>query len=116
MPNLNKKSQQYLFKNKFYKGRKSKAELIKESSIMMSCSILLIFINYLIPQKSRFFNTFNNNLKGIFSNILEIIFYLTEVMIVVFIVFSFLTSVILIIGSLNRILKVILSKRKIRYR
>ena len=117
MPRLNNKSKQYLFKNKLNLGRKSKSQLLKESFIMLATSIFLIVLNYLIPRKIELFSSFNTNLIGIFSNILEIINYLGQVFIVLFLIFSYICSLILIIGGLNRILKAVLrNTRKIRYR
>ena len=117
MPNLNNKSKQYLFKNKLNVGRKSKSELIRESFYMIAIAIFLVFINYLIPQKAKFLSTFNSNLRGIISNLTEMFFYLCEVILVLFIIFSLLLSLILFIGSLNRLLKVILRKsKKINFR
>ena len=116
MPKLNNKSQQYLFKNKLNRGLKSNVELIRESSFMMSGSIFLIFIIYLIPEKNKFFNNFGGNFEGIFSSILEITYYLLEIIIVLFMVISILISAILIIGSFNRLLKLLFRKRRIRYR
>ena len=117
VPKLNNKSKQYLFKNKLNVGRKSKRELLKESILMIIVAIFLIFVNYLIPHKVKFLNSFSSNLRGIFSNLWEIFFYLCEVTLVIFIVFSLLLSLILVIGSLNRLLKTLLRKsRKINFR
>ena len=72
MPNIKRKSRQYLFKNKLYKRGKSKRDLIKESSFMMIVGLFLLLINYFIPQKIELFNSFKNNVIGTFNNLLEI--------------------------------------------
>ena len=115
MPNIKRKSRQYLFKNKLYKRGKSKRDLIKESSYMMIVGLFLLLINYLIPQKIELFNSFKNNVINTINNILEILSYSLEILIVLLICFTFLISLFLIAGSINRIVKLLLP-RKIRFR
>ena len=117
MPKIKYKSKQYLFKNKLNIRRKSKGELIKESIFMMILALFLLLINYLIPQKVKLFNSFKENLIDIFNNLLDILFYSFEILIVLLICFSILVSIFLITGSLNRLFKLILRKsKKIRIR
>ena len=117
MPNIKRKSRQYLFKNKLYKRGKSKRDLIKESSFMMIVGLFLLLINYFIPQKIELFNSFKNNVIGILNNLLEIFSYLLEILIVLLICFTFLISLFLIAGSINRIVKLLLPRsRKIWFR
>ena len=117
MPNIKRKSRQYLFKNKLNKRVKSKRELISESFFMMILGLFLLLINYLIPQKIKFFISFKNNIIDSFNNLLEIFSYTLEILIVILICLSLLISIILIVGSINRIIKLILSRsRKARFR
>ena len=117
MPNIKRKSRQYLFKNKLYKRGKSKTELIKESFFMMIVGLFLLLINYLIPQKIELFYSFKNNVIGTLNNLLEIFSYSLEILIVLLICFTLLISIFLIVGSLNRIVKIVLPRsRKIRFR
>ena len=117
MPNIKRKSRQYLFKNKLNKRGKSKRDLIKESFFMMIVGLFLLLINYLIPQKMELFNSFKNNIFDILRNLLEISLYSLEIFIVLLISFSILLSLFLITGSINRIFKVVLPKsRKIGIR
>ena len=117
MPNIKRKSRQYLFKNKLNKRVKSRREVIKESLSMMIIGLLLLLINYLIPQKMELFNSFTNNIFDIFSNILEILFFSLEILIVLFISFTILLALFLIVGSISRIIKLIFPKsRKISTR
>ena len=117
MPNIKRKSRQYLFKNKLNKRVKSKRELIKESLFMMTVGLFLLLINYLIPQKMYLFKSFKNNVIDTLTNLLEILSYSLEILIVLLICFTLLISLFLITGSINRILKVVFSKsRKIRLR
>ena len=117
MPNIKRKSSQYLFKNKLNKRGKSRRELIKESFFMMIIGLFLLLINYLIPQKIELFNSFKNNVINTINNILEILSYSLEILIVLLICFTFLISLFLIAGSINRIVKLLLPRsRKIRFR
>ena len=117
MPNIKRKSRQYLFKNKLNKRVKSKRELVKESFSMMIVGLFLLLINYLIPQKLELFNSFKNNVIDTIINLLEILTYSLEILIVLFICFTLSISLFLIAGSVNRIVKLILPKsRNIRFR
>ena len=110
IPKLNKKSDKYLFKKKLSLRRKSKSKLIKESLIMLSSSVLIIYLNYLIPNKILVFNNLLNNFSKLFGNFLKSITYVYEIFLVIFIIISAILSLILIIGSFSRILKI--AKRK----
>ena len=117
MPNIKRKSKQYLFKNKIYKRGKSRRDLKKESFFMMIVGLFLLLVNYLIPQKIELFNSFKNNLLGTFNNLIEILSYSFEILIVLLICFTFLISLFLIAGSINRIFKLLLPRsRKIWFR
>jgi len=51
IPNLNIKSDKYIFKKKLNLRRKSKKRLFTESFILFIFSVSLVYINYLIPNK-----------------------------------------------------------------
>ena len=117
MPYIKRKSRQYLFKNKLNKRVKSRREVIKESLFMMIVGLFLLLINYLIPQKTELFTSFRNNVINTLNNLLEILSYSLEILIVLLICFTFLISLFLIAGSINRIVKLLLPRsRKIRFR
>ena len=117
MPNIKRNSRQYLFKNKLNKRGKSRRELMKESFFMMIIGLFLLLINYLIPQKMELFDSFKNNVINTFNNLLEILSYSLEILIVLLICLTLLISIILIAGSINRIVKLFLTKsRNIRFR
>ena len=117
MPNIKKKSRQYLFKNKLNKRGKSRRDLIKESFFMMIFGLFLLLINYSIPQKMDLFNSFKNNVMNTLDNLLEILYYSFEILIVLLICSTLLISIFLIAGSINRIVKILLPKsRKIKLR
>ena len=108
--NLNKNSDKFLFKKKLSLRRKSKSKLIKESFIMIFFSILLIYLNYLIPNKILIFKNILNNFSKLITNVLDSISYIYEICLSIFIIFSLILALILLIGSFTRILKVV--KRK----
>ena len=112
MPRIKNKSRQYLFKNRLNIRLKSKRELIKESFLMMIFAFFLFLINFFIPQKLILFYSFKKNIIHIFSNVLEILFHSLEILIVLFISFTILLSLFLIVGSINRIVKVIIPKSR----
>ena len=110
IPNLNKNSDKYLFKKKLSLRRKSKGKLINESFMMLFFSALIIYLNYLIPNKISIINNLLDNFSKLFINFLDSISYLYEICLSIFIIFSLIFALVLIIGSLSRILKVL--KRK----
>ena len=110
IPNLNKNSDKYFFKKKLSLRRKSKSKLINESFIMILFSAIIIYLNYLIPNKISIFKNLLINFNKLFANVLDSISYFYEICLSIFIVFSLTFALILIIGSFSRILKVV--KRK----
>ena len=110
IPNLNIKTDKYIFKKKLNLRRKSKRRLFTESFFLFILSVLLVYIIYLIPNKNLLLqnlpSTFNKSfllLIGLFSS-------LYEIFLVIFIFVSSFIALILMIGSINRLFKV--SKRK----
>ena len=117
MPNIKRKSRQYLFKNKLCQRGKSRREQLKESFFMMIVGLFLLLINYLIPQKNELFNSVKNNAIDTLNNLLEIVSYSLEIVIVLLICFTLLISIFLIAGSINRLIKLFFSRsRKNRLR
>ena len=110
IPNMNKNSDKYFFKKKLSLRRKSKSKLIKESFIMLIFSFLIIYLNYLIPNKISIFSNLLDNFSKLITNILDSFTYLYEICITVIIIFSLILALILLVGSFSRMLKVV--KRK----
>ena len=115
MPRIKNKSRQYLFKNKLNIRRKSKKQLIKESFLMMLFGLFLILLNLFIPEKMVLFNSFKKNIFDILNNILEIILLSKDILIVLFISFTILLSLFLLVGSVNRLIKVTFSRSRNMY-
>ena len=112
MPNLNKNSEKYFFKKKLTLRRKSKRKLLNESILMILLSALIIFLNYLVPEKTLIFSSFYSNLNKSFSVSLELLSHLYEICLVLFIVISLILALFLFIGALTRTLKIIRIKTK----
>ena len=110
IPNLNIKSDKYIFKKKLNLRRKSKRRLFTESFFLFILSVLLVYINYLIPNKNLLLQNLPSTFNKSFLLLFELLSYLYEIFLVIFIFVSSFTALILMIGSLNRLFKV--SKRK----
>ena len=106
IPNLNINSNKYIFKKKLSLRRKSKGRLFIESALMFLLSLLLVYINYLIPNKDLLFQNVPINLNKSLSLIIELFSSLTQVLLVIFIFISTLTILILLIGSLYRLIRI----------
>ena len=112
IPNLNKKSDKFFFKKKLSLSRKSKSKLIKESFVMLFFSVLIIYFNFLIPNKLSILKGVFTNFSNLITKIFESLPYIYEICLAIFIIFSFIFSLILILGSFSRLLKVLKRKTK----
>ena len=110
IPNLNIKPDKYIFKKKLNLRRKSKKRLFTESFFLFILSVLLVYINYLIPNKNLLLQNLPSKFNKSFLLLIDLFSYLYEIFLVVFIFLSSFTAFILMIGSLYRLLRV--SKRK----
>ena len=110
IPNLNIKSDKYIFKKKLNLRRKSRRRLFTESFLLFILSVLLVYINYLIPNKNLLLENLPSTFNKSFLLFIELFSYLYEIFLVIFIVVSSFTALILMMGSFNRLFKV--SKRK----
>ena len=110
IPNLNIKSDKYIFKKKLNLRRKSKRRLFTESFFLFVLSVLLVYINYLIPNKNLMLQNLPSTFNKTFLLLIELFSNLYEIFLVIFIFPSSFTAFILIIGSFYRLFKI--SKRK----
>ena len=110
IPNLNIKSDKYIFKKKLNLRRKSKRRLFTESFFLFILSVLLVYINYLIPNKNLLIQKLPSSFNKSFLLLIELFSYLYEIILVIFIFVSSFIALIFMIGSLNRLFRV--SKRK----
>ena len=110
IPNLNIKSDKYIFKKKLNLRRKSKRRLFTEAFFLFTFSVLLVYINYLIPNKNLLLQNLPSTFNKSFLLFIDLFSYLYEIFLVIFIIVSSITALILMVGSFNRLFKV--SKRK----
>ena len=112
IPNLNMKSDKYIFKKKLTLRRKSKRRLFSESAFFLIMSILLVYINFLIPNKSLLLENLPKTFNKSFGLIIELFSSLSEIILVIFIFVSSFAALVFMIGAFYRLFKI--SKRKSR--
>ena len=110
IPNLNIKSDKYIFKKKLNLRRKSKRRLFTESFFLFILSVLLVYINYLIPNKNLLLQKLPSTVNNSFLLLIDLFSYLYEIFLVFYIFVSTFTALILMLGSFYRLFRV--SKRK----
>ena len=110
IPNLNIRSDKYIFKKKLTLRRKSKRRLFTESFILFILSVLLVYINYLIPNKKLLLQNLPTTINKSFLLFIDFFSYLYEIFLVIFIFASYFTAFIFMVGSFYRLFRV--SKRK----
>ena len=113
IPNLNMKSDKYIFKKKLTLRRKPKKRLFIESALMLISSLFLIYINYLIPNKSLLLFNASTDLNRIFLLFVDLFSSLSGLILLLLIFISYFGSLILFIGFLNRIIKIANKKTRI---
>ena len=110
IPKMNMKSDKYIFKKKLSLKRKSKKRLLIESLSMFTLSCLLVYINYLIPNKNLLFQNLPTTLNKTLILITDLFSNLYLVLLVIFIISSLFFSLLLFIGSFYRLYRI--TKRK----
>ncbi len=117
IPNKNKKNNKYIFKKKLPLRRKSKSRLFTESVFMFFVSLLLVYINYLIPNKILLLQNLPTAFNKIWLLFIQFCSMLPEILLVIFMLTSLLSSLFLIIGSFYRIVRILNRKtKKISYK
>ena len=112
IPNLNIKPDKYIFKKKLNLRRKSKRRLFTESFFLFILSVLLVYINYLIPNKNLMLQNLPSTFNKSFLLLIDLFSYLYEIFLVIFIFFSSFTSLLLLLGSFYRLFRVSMKKSK----
>ena len=113
IPNLNKKSDKYIFKKRLSLRRKSKRRLFIESGIMLILSIVCVYLNYLIPNKNLLFQNLPTTLTRSFELLIDLFLNLFDIFLVIFTFVSYLLTLILFIGFVSRVVKIINRKTRI---
>ena len=107
--NFNNNSDKYIFKKKSNFKRKSNRRLFTESILMFIMSILIVYLNYLIPNKVSLLQNLPAILNKSFLLIIDIFSVLYDLFLLCFIFISWFIALILLIGSFYRLFRV--SKR-----
>ena len=110
IPNLNKRSDKYIFKKKLSLRRKSKKTLLIESALLFVFSLFLVYINNLIPNKNFLLKNLPATFNKSFLLLIDLFLSLYEIFLVIFFIVSSFTALILMIGSIYRLIRV--SRRK----
>ena len=110
IPNLKMKSDKYIFKKKLSLRRKSKRRIFTEAAFLFVLSILLVYINFLIPNKNLLLQNLPNSINQSLISLINLFSNVYQIFLVLFIFVSYFTSLILMIGSIYRLIR--LSKRK----
>ena len=112
IPNINMNSNKYIFKKKLSLRRKSKRRLFTEAGLLFILSLLLVYLNYLIPNKYLLLQNIPTSLNKSFILAIDLFFNLYDIGLVIFIFVSYLISLILMIGSFYRLFRVVKRKSK----
>ena len=112
IPNLNIKSDKYIFKKKINLRRKSKRRLFTESFFLFIFSALLVYINYLIPNKNLLLQNLPSTFNKSFLLLIDLFSSLYDIFLVIFIFASSFAALILMIGSIYRLFRVFKRKSK----
>ena len=110
--NLKMKSDKYIFKKKLSLRRKSKRRLLSESAFLFVMSFLLVYINYLIPNKNLLLKNLPSIFQKSFLSLIDLFSNLYEIFLVIFIFVSSFISFILMIGSIYRLFRVVNRRSK----
>ena len=110
--NLNMKSDKYIFKKKLNLRRKSKGRLFTESLFLFVLSLLLVYVNYLIPNKSFLLKNFPMTFNKSLLLTIDLFLNLYELFLIIYIFVSSIIGFVLIIGSLYRLFKIYKKKSK----
>ena len=112
IPNFNMNSDKYIFKKKLSLKRKSKRRLFSESALLLFLSFLLVYINYLIPNKNLLLKNIPATFYKSLLSVIDLFSNLYELFLVIYICLSSITALFLILGSFYRLFKIYNRKTK----
>ena len=112
IPNLKNNSDKYIFKKKLTLRRKSNKRLITESVFMFILSLILFYINYLIPNKILLLKNIPLAFSKSYLLVIDLFSHIYEIFLVVFILFSSILILFLLAGSFYRFFRI--CKKKTR--
>ena len=112
IPKFNMNSDKYIFKKKLSLKRKSKRRLFSESVFLLFLSFLLVYINYLIPNKNLLLKNIPATFYKSLISVIDLFSNLYELFLVIYICLSSITALFLMLGSFYRLLKIYKRKTK----
>ena len=112
IPNVKVNSNKYIFKKKLSLRRKSKRRLFTEATLLFILSLLLVYLNYLIPNKYLLIQNLPTSLNKSFILAIDLFSNLYEISLVIFIFVSSFISLILMIGCFYRLFRIVKRKSK----
>ena len=112
IPSINMNSNKYIFKKKLSLRRKPKKRLFIEAALLFILSLLLVYLIYLIPNKYLLLQNLPISLNKSFVLAVDLLLNVYEIFLVFFIFVSSFISLILMIGSFSRLLRVVKRKSK----
>ena len=112
IPNLNMKTNKNIFKKKLSLRRKSNKRLFTESAFLFVLSLLLVYVNYLIPNKYLLFQNIPTSINKSFILLIDLFLNLYQIFLMIFIIVSSFSAFILMVGSFYRLFRVFNRKSK----
>ena len=112
IPSINMNSNKYIFKKKLSLRRKPKRRLFIEAALLFILSLLLVYLIYLIPNKYLLLQNLPISLNKSFVLAIDLFLNVYKIFLVFFIFVSSFISLILMIGSFSRLLRVVKRKSK----
>ena len=112
IPSINMNSNKYIFKKKLSLRRKPKKRLFIEAALLFILSLLLVYLIYLIPNKYLLLQNLPISLNKSFVLAIDLFLNVYQIFLVFFIFVSSFISLILMIGSFSRLLRVFKRKSK----
>ena len=112
IPSINMNSNKYIFKKKLSLRRKPKKRLFIEAALLFILSLFLVYLIYLIPNKYLLLQNLPISLNKSFVLAIDLFLNVYQIFLVFFIFVSSFISLILMIGSFSRLLRVVKRKSK----
>ena len=117
IPKLNMNSDKYIFKKNLSLKRKSKRRLFIESAFLFILSLLIVYINYLIPDKNLLLKNLPETFNKSLVLLVDLISNFYDLFLIIYLGISSIIALILFIGSLYRLFKIYKRKsKKITYK
>ena len=112
IPKFNMNSDKYIFKKKLSLKSKSKRRLFIESAFLFILSLVLVYINYLIPNKNLLLKNLIVSFNKSLVLIVDLISNFYDLFLIINLGVSSIIAFILFIGSFYRLFKIYKRKSK----